>query len=114
VYRVNALDAGGASDEDLTENELRTPSIAEELAAFGPDLIHRWTGALYALSPRNRVPRATSARRTSSYHFYLDGSAPDSDVKWADPDCSLTGNGSRLARLKSATCCDGAESRLAS
>lgn len=103
VYLINALDGDGAPDEDPTEDELRAPSMASELAAFGQDLGHRWTGALYALSPHN--PDAARHFCTSAREVIitmLDSSAPDTDVKSADPNCDLTDTGipTRKAKIR--------------
>ena len=103
LYLINALDGDGAPDEDPTEDELRAPSMAEELTAFGQDLVHRWTGALYALSPHN--PDAARHFCTSAREVIiqmLDSSAPDSDAKRADPECALTDNGvpTRKAKIR--------------
>lgn len=53
AYLLNAMDGDGASEDDPTEDELRGPSMQTELATFGQDLVDRWTGALFSLSPRN-------------------------------------------------------------
>ena len=53
VYLANALDGDGDANDALTEDRLRAPSMANELRDFGDDLVSRWTGALFALSPRN-------------------------------------------------------------
>lgn len=101
VYLVNALDGDGEPAEDLTEDELRAPSMAAELAAFGRDFVDRWTGALYALSPSN--PDAARHFCTSAREVIiamLDGSAPDVEVKTADPACELTDGGAPTRRSK--------------
>jgi len=101
VYLVNALDGDGARDEDPTEDELRAPSMATELAAFGQDLVSRWTGALYALSPHN--PDAARHFCTSAREVIiaiLDGSASDAEVKREEPGCEMTDRGAPTRRAK--------------
>lgn len=101
VYLVNALEGDGAPEDDLAENELRAPSMTAELARFGADLVDRWTGALYALSPEN--PDAARHFCTSAREVMiamLDSSAPDIDVKGSDGDCELTDRGVPTRRAK--------------
>lgn len=101
VYLLNALDGDGATDEDPSEEELRAPSMASELATFGPDLVQRWTGVLYALSPHN--PDAARHFCTSAREVLItmiDSSAPDADVKHADPTCEVTDRGSPTRKAK--------------
>jgi len=101
VYLVNALDGDGAPEDDPTEDELRAPSMATELAAFGHDLVSRWTGALYALSPHN--PDAARHFCTSAREVIitiLDGSAPDAEVKREDPNCEVTDKGAPTRKAK--------------
>lgn len=101
VYLANALDGDGAQEDDPTEDELRAPSMASELAVFGEDLVNRWTGALYALSPRN--PDAARHFCTSAREVIitmLDTSAPDAEVKTNDPDCQVTDTGAVTRRSK--------------
>lgn len=101
VYLVNALEGDGASEDDLSEEDLRAPSLAAELAAFGQDLVNRWTGALYALSPHN--PDAARHFCTSAREVVitmLDGSAPDAEVKREEPNCEVTDRGAPTRRSK--------------
>ena len=101
VYLANALDGDGHATDAFTEDELRAPSMANELQYFGEDLVSRWTGALFALSPQN--PDAarhfcTSAREVVT--TMLDTSAPDTEVKQNEPDCQLTESGAVTRRSK--------------
>ena len=101
VYLVNALDGDGAREDDPTEDELRAPSMATELAAFGQDLVSRWTGALYALSPHN--PDAARHFCTSAREVIitiLDSSAPDREVRREVPNCEVTDKGVPTRRAK--------------
>lgn len=91
AYLLNALDGDGASEDDLDEGELRSPSLGAELARFGQDLVARWSGALFALSPSN--PDAARHFCTSAREVIismLDSSAPDDDVLAADAECEVT------------------------
>jgi hypothetical protein len=101
AYLLNAMDGDGEPEEDPTEDELRNPSMQAELATFGQDLVDRWTGALFSLSPRN--PDAarhfcTSAREVLT--AMIDSAAPDSRVAEADPACDRTDKGVPTRRAK--------------
>ncbi|MBZ6129923.1 hypothetical protein KVG99_05555 [Streptomyces olivaceus] len=101
VYLVNAFDGDGAPEDDPNEDELRAPSMATELAAFGQDLVNRWTGALYALSPHN--PDAARHFCTSAREVIitmLDSSAPDAEVKQEEPACEVTDRGAPTRKAK--------------
>lgn len=101
VYLVNVLDGDGAPEDDPTEDELRAPSLATELGAFGQDLVSRWMGALYALSPKN--PDAARHFCTSAREVViamLDSAAPDAEVKRVEPGCEVTDKGVPTRRSK--------------
>lgn len=101
AYLLNALDGDGATEDDPTEDELRGPSMQEELAAFGQDLADRWTGALFSLSPSN--PDAARHFCTSAREVLIamiDGAAPDRHVVEAEPSCDRTDKGVPTRRSK--------------
>lgn len=101
AYLLNALDGDGATEDDPTEDELRGASMETELAAFGQDLVDRWTGALFSLSPRN--PDAARHFCTSAREVLItmiDGAAPDSRVAEVDPACDRTDKGAPTRRAK--------------
>lgn len=101
VYLLNAMDDDGAPEDDPTEAELRGPSMQAELASFGQDLVDRWTGALFSLSPRN--PDAARHFCTSAREVLIamiDHEAPDSVVTAADQDCDKMPNGAPTRRSK--------------
>lgn len=101
VYLANALDGDGDPADAFTEDELKAPSMEHELGHFGQDLVHRWVGALYALSPHN--PDAARHFCTSAREVVvtmLDTSASDPEVKEHDPDCQLTDSGAVTRRSK--------------
>lgn len=101
VYLLNAMDGDGAAEDDPTEEELRGPSMQSELAVFGQDLVDRWTGALFSLSPRN--PDAARHFCTSAREVLiamLDKEAPDAAVTAELPDCDKTEKGLPTRRSK--------------
>lgn len=101
AYLLNAMDGDGAPEDDPTEEELRGPSMHAELATFGQDLVDRWTGALFSLSPRN--PDAARHFCTSAREVLItliDTAAPDSRVAGADPACDRTDKGMPTRRAK--------------
>lgn len=101
VYVLNAMDGDGAPEDDPTEDELRSPSMQAELAAFGQDLVDRWTGALFSLSPQN--PDAARHFCTSSREVLIamiDHEASDAVVIAADPQCQRTDRGAPTRRAK--------------
>lgn len=101
AYLLNAMDGDGAPEGDLTEDELRGPSMQAELATFGQDLVDRWIGALFSLSPRN--PDAARHFCTSAREVLIamiDGAAPDAHVVEAEPTCDRTDKGVPTRRAK--------------
>lgn len=101
AYLLNAMDGDGAPEDDSTEDELRGASMQVELAVFGQDLVDRWTGALFSLSPRN--PDAACHFCTSAREVLIamiDSTAPDSSVAEADPSCDRTDKGAPTRRAK--------------
>lgn len=101
VYLANALDGDGDAADAFTEDDLRAPSMESELRHFGEDLVHRWVGALYALSPHN--PDAARHFCTSAREVVitmLNTAAPDAEVKRLDPDFQLTDAGMITRRSK--------------
>lgn len=61
AYLANALEGDGDPASDFDGDDLRSPSLSAELQHFGDDLVQRWSGALFALSPPTRMLRDTSA-----------------------------------------------------
>jgi len=87
--------------EDPGEGDLRSTALTTELTDIDPELHARWTGALFALNPKN--PDAarhfcTSARELIT--MMLDREAPDSVVKAANPDYLDTPSGGVSRRAK--------------
>lgn len=101
AYLANALDGDGEPEDDPTEDDLRSPSMTSELGVFGDDVVSRWTGALFALSPLN--PDAARHFCTSAREVLvavLDNSAPDVEVKENYPTFELTEKGAVTRRSK--------------
>ncbi|WP_221857300.1 hypothetical protein [Microbacterium marinilacus] len=101
AYLLNAMDGDGAPEDDPTEEELREASMQSELAPFGQDLVDRWSGALFSLSPRN--PDAARHFCTSAREVLIamiDHAAPDQGVVEADPTCDRTDRGVPTRRAK--------------
>lgn len=101
VYLLNALDGDGDPEEDMTVEELAAPSLDQELGRFGADLVNRWTGALFALSPAN--PDAARHFCTSAREVVisiLDVSAPNDAVVREVPDCEMFDRNSPTRRSK--------------
>lgn len=101
AYFLNAMEGDGTPEDDPTEDELRSPSMQTELATFGQDLVDRWTGALFSLSPRN--PDAARHFCTSAREVLIamiDGAAPDSRVAEVEPSCDRTDKGVPTRRAK--------------
>lgn len=101
VYLLNAMDGDGAPEEDPTEEDLRGPSMQAELAEFGQDLVDRWVGALFSLSPHN--PDAARHFCTSAREVLitmLDTEAPDAAVLAGFPSCDTTEKGVPTRRSK--------------
>lgn len=101
VYLLNALDGDGDPEEDMTVEELAAPSLDQELGRFGADLVNRWTGALFALSPAN--PDAARHFCTSAREVVisiLDVSAPNDVVVREVPDCEMFDGNSPTRRSK--------------
>lgn len=101
VYLLNAMNGDGEEQIELTEDQLRGPSMQTELAMFGQDLVDRWIGALFSLSPYN--PDAARHFCTSAREVLIamiDHAAPDSRVAEADPECDRTDKGVPTRRAK--------------
>ncbi len=94
---AEVLSADEPTDEQLDEDT----GILEYLAGFSQDLVDRWRGALYSLSPVN--PDAARHFCTSVREIFteiLDKWADNLDVIEADPTCELTPNGTPTRRAK--------------
>lgn len=92
VAVLNALE--GVADSPAADGQSLQSSILTELKTFSADLDRRWTGALFALSPRN--PDAARHFCTSSREILsaiLDAEAPMDDVLAAYPEAPRTPDG---------------------
>ena len=98
VAALNRLIAPSEEDE---AGELQASSLMSELNDISPELQGRWTGALFALNPKN--PDAARHFCTSAREILtaiLDTEAPDQAVKAADPNYIKTPQGGVSRRAK--------------
>lgn len=101
AYLASALEGDGDTENVYADSDMRAPSLEAELGHFGTDLVQRWIGALYALSPMN--PDAARHFCTSSREVVismLDQAAPDDEVMANEPGCQLTESGAVTRRSK--------------
>lgn len=73
--------------------------ILQYLSDLSDDLLDRWRGAIYSLSPNN--PDAGRHFCTSAREIFteiLEKWATDKEVREADPECQMTPNGSKPTR----------------
>lgn len=96
---MNALQEDQTDDETIEE---QPPSqIDHILQEISQDVRDRWSGALFALSPRN--PDAARHFCTSARELLteiLERFAADADVKQAHPGCDVTQQGKATRRAK--------------
>jgi hypothetical protein len=79
--------------------EAEATGILEYLGDLSPDLLDRWRGAMFSLSPNN--PDAGRHFCTSAREIFteiLEKWAEDEEVIAANPDCQRTPNGSKPTR----------------
>lgn len=98
---VAALNRLIAPDEKDEAGELQATTLTSELTDISPELQDRWSGALFALNPKN--PDAARHFCTSAREILtaiLDTEAPDKSVKSADPNHLKTPNGGVSRRAK--------------
>ncbi|MGJ8671161.1 MAG: hypothetical protein ACSHXK_16880 [Oceanococcus sp.] len=95
------LDSEYEGSGDEAEEDLTSTKITDELQKVEEDLHNRWVGALFSLNPKN--PDAARHFCTSAREIFtkvLDTSAPDDQVRSANPKCDLTPNGTPTRRSK--------------
>jgi hypothetical protein len=100
VAVLNAL-AAGAALVGPDDPGIRRSSITTELSAVDPDLDARWSGALYALDPRN--PDAARHFCTSSREILtriIDVAAPEAAVLAFDPNAPRLADGRVTRRTR--------------
>ena len=88
-------------DPQVSNDQLTSTKISASLASISSDLSDRWSGAIFALNPRNRDAArhfCTSTREIIA--DIIDGSAPDADVFVWFPDCQTTDRGTPTRRAK--------------
>ena len=86
-----------------TDEEIEDVAISDKLSEVSEDLMNRWKGAVYALSPQN--PDAarhfcTSAREI--FTEFIELKAPDADVFMFNPAAAKTdrGNATRKEKIR--------------
>ena len=92
-----------AEDQPAQTEEIEDVAISDKLAEVSVDLMNRWKGAVYALSPQN--PDAarhfcTSAREI--FTEFIELKAPDASVFMFNPTAAKTdrGNATRKEKIK--------------
>lgn len=106
LAEVEVANSANVAERLLQEREGDEPEAEEEpsgilgyLEDLSSDLLARWQGAMYALSPRN--PDAARHFCTSAREIFteiLEKWADDREVVEADPNCQMTPNGSKPTR----------------
>ena len=95
----------GASDPYFAAQSLAETRVSGMLADFSPELSDRWTGAVFALDPRN--PDASRHFCSSAREIIADiinAEALDEDVLAWFPDAELTPQGVPTRRQKLSYC----------
>lgn len=85
--------------EESIEGADEPSGILCYLGDLSEDLLARWKGAMFAMSPAN--PDAARHFCTSAREIFVDileGWASDEEVLATDPDCQMTPNGSKPTR----------------
>ena len=106
VTVLNTL-LGDNSHVQVGDGELTSTKLSESLSRYSTDMQDRWSGAIFALNPRNSDAArhfCTSAREILA--DILNSEAPDSDVLSRFPDCQVTQQGAPIRRAKIHYCLD--------
>lgn len=88
-------------EQDVSEDVLADQKVSSFLQSISPDLDSRWSGAVFALSPKNPDTArhfCTSAREI--FATILEIKAPDEKVSNTLPDCERTDRGTPTRRAK--------------
>ena len=106
---VNLLNTllGDSSHVRVGDEELTSTQLSESLGRYSTDMEDRWSGAIFALDPRNRDAArhfCTSAREILA--DILDTEAPHAEVLSRFPDCQVTEQGTPTRRAKIHYCLD--------
>ena len=106
VTVLNAL-LGDNSHVQVGDGELTSTKLSESLGRYSTDMQGRWSGAIFALNPRN--PDAARHFCTSAREILADilnTEAPDAEVLSRFPDCQVTEQGTPTRRAKIHYCLD--------
>ena len=98
---------GDTNYAEVSDSELTSTKIAESLSSVSTDLNSRWSGAIFALNPRN--PDAARHFCISAREIIaeiLNTKAPDAYVLARFPDCQVTDQGTPTRRAKIHYCLD--------
>ena len=106
VTLLNTL-LGDSSHDRVGDVELTSTKLSESLSRYPTDMQDRWSGAIFALNPRNPDSArhfCTSAREILA--DILNTEAPDAEVLSWFPDCDVTEQGTPTRRAKIHYCLD--------
>ena len=106
VTVLNTL-LGDVSQVQVSDGKLTSTKLPEALGRFPADMQDRWSGAIFALSPRN--PDAARHFCTSAREILagiLNVEAPDAEVLFRFPECQVTEQGTPTRRAKVYYCLD--------
>ena len=106
VTVLNTL-LGDNSRVQVGEEEFTSTKLSESLIRYSMDMQDRWSGAIFALNPRN--PDAARHFCTSAREILADilnTEAPDVEVLSRFPGCPLTEQGTPTRRAKIHYCLD--------
>ena len=106
VTVLNTL-LGDNSHVQVGDGELSSTKLSESLSRYSTDMQDRWSGAIFALNPRNTDAArhfCTSAREILA--DVLDTEAPNAEVLSRFPDCQVTEQGTPTRRAKIHYCLD--------
>ena len=100
VTVLNTL-LGNDSHVQVSDGELISTKLSESLSRYSTDMQDRWSGAVFALNPRN--PDAARHFCISAREILadiLDIEAPNAEVLSQFPDCQVTQRGTPTRRAK--------------
>ena len=106
VTLLNTL-LGDSSHDRVGDVELTSTKLSESLSRYPTDMQDRWSGAIFALNPRNPDSArhfCTSAREILA--DILNTEAPDPEVLSWFLDCDVTEQGTPTRRAKIHYCLD--------
>ena len=106
VTLLNTL-LGDSSHDRVGDGELTSTKLSESLSRYPTGMQDRWSGAIFALNPRN--PDSARHFCTSAKEILADilnTEAPDAEVLSWFPDCDVTEQGTPTRRAKIHYCLD--------